>query len=151
VEDIQQVLHRLQKDIQPDDNVYIYPAAVFAVDFYVKERDPRFIYGDYHQQTPEKYLPEIVNGLNRRADRLWIVFSHVYRDENQRILRDLSKNWDVAPVLSATGSALYLATRRPSTTGDAATEAFQIIPAVPDHTHDGFWDWNVRNSRHPAN
>jgi len=151
VEDIQQVLHSLQGHIQPGDNVYIYPAAVFAVDFYVKERDPRFIYGDYHQQTPEKYLPEIVNGLNRRADRLWIVFSHVYRDENQRILQDLSKDWDVAPVLSATGSALYLATRRPSTTGDAATEAFQTIPAVPDHTHDSFWDWNVRNSRHPAN
>ena len=151
VEDIQQVLHRLQEHIQPGDNVYIYPAAVFAVDFYVKERDPRFIYGDYHQQAPEKYLPEIVNGLDRRADRLWIVFSHVYRDEDQRILRDLSRDWDVTPVLSVTGSALYLATRRASISGDTGTEAFQTTPAVTDHTHDGFWDWNIRNSRHPAN
>jgi hypothetical protein len=150
VEDIQRVLRSLQTRIQPGDNVYVYPGAVFAVDFYVKQRDPRFIYADYHQQAPEKYVPEMVGGLNRRTDRIWIVFSHVYRDEDQRILRDLSKDWDVERVLSATGSALYLATRR-AVSGDPATEASQTIPAIPDHTHDGFWDWNVRNSRHPAN
>jgi hypothetical protein len=151
VEDIQQVLHSLQEHIQPGDNVYIYPGAVFAVDFYVKERDPRFIYGDYHQQAPEKYVPEMVNGLNRRTNRLWIVFSHIYRGEDQRILRDLSKDWDVESMLSVTGSALYLATRRPISGDAAVVEASQTIPAVPDHTHDNFWDWNVRNSRHPAN
>jgi hypothetical protein len=150
VEDIQQILHTLQAHIQPGDSVYIYPGAVFAVDFYVKARDPRFIYGDYHQQSPEKYVPEIESGLNPRAGRLWIVFSHIYRDEDQRILRDLSKDWEVEPVLSVTGSALYQATRRPIS-GDAAIEASQTSPAAPDHTHDSFWDWNVRNSRHPAN
>jgi hypothetical protein len=150
VEDIQRVLRSLQMHIQPGDNVYVYPGAVFAVDFYMKQRDPRFIYADYHQQAPEKYVPEMVGGLNRRTHRIWIVFSHVYRDEDQRILRDLSKDWDVERVLSATGSALYLATRR-AVSGDPVIEASQTIPAIPDHTHDGFWDWNVRNSRHPAN
>ena len=150
VEDIQQILHALRAHIQPGDSVYIYPGAVFAVDFYVKARDPRFIYGDYHQQSPEKYVPEIESGLNRRAGRLWIVFSHIYRDEDQRILRDLSKDWEVEPVLSVTGSTLYQATRQPIS-GDAAIEASQTSLAAPDHTHDSFWDWNVRNSRHPAN
>jgi hypothetical protein len=150
VEDIQRVLRSLETHIRPGDNVYVYPGAVFAVDFYVKQRDPRFIYADYHQQAPEKYVPEMVGGLNRRTDRVWIVFSHVYRDEDQRILRDLRKDWDVERVLSAAGSALYLATRR-AVSGDPDTEASQTIPAIPDHTHDDFWDWNVRNSRHPAN
>jgi hypothetical protein len=150
VEDMQQVLHFLKGHIRPGDNVYIYPGAVFAVDFYVKERDPRFIYGDYHQQAPEKYVPEMVGGLNTQTDKLWLVFSHIYRDEDQRILQDLSKDdWDIKPVLSVTGSALYLATRR-ANSGDPAVEASQTDPAVPDHTHDSFWNWNVRNSRHPA-
>ena len=151
VEDMQQVLRSLQAHVQPGDNVYIYPGAVFAVDFYVKERDPRFIYGDYHQQTPEKYVPEMMNGLGSKTNRLWIVFSHVYRDEDRHILRDLNRDWDVEPVLSATGAALYLATRRTAGPSDNATEAIKNTPAIPDHTHDSFWEWNVRNSRHPAN
>jgi hypothetical protein len=151
VEDIQRVLRSLQANVQPGDNVYIYPGAVFAVDFYVKERDPRFIYGDYHQQKPEKYVPEMMNGLSTKTNRLWIVFSHVYRDEDRHILRDLDRDWEVVPVLSATGAALYLATRGATAPGDDAMEASKNIPAIPDHTHDSFWEWNVRNSRHPAN
>ena len=157
VEDIQQVLLSLQSKIQPGDDVYIYPPAVFAVDYYLKERDRRFIYGDYHQKAPEKYVPEMLAGLDPGTDRLWIVFSHIYRDEDQRILHDLSKEWKVKPALSVTGSALYLATHRSDVTGaeptnarNAAVEASKTTPIV-DHTHGSFWDWNIRNiSRYPA-
>jgi len=157
VEDIQQVLLSLQSKIQPGDDVYIYPGAVYAVDFYVKQRDPRFIYGYYHQKAQEKHVPEIMAGLDPGAKRLWLVFSHIYRNEDQRILQDLSKEWKVEPVLSVTGSALYLATRRsdvtdaePTNASNAAVEASKATPVI-DHTHDSFWDWNIRNiSRYPA-
>ncbi|MGB9067683.1 MAG: hypothetical protein WCC21_03860 [Candidatus Acidiferrales bacterium] len=141
VENIQQILLTLRAQIQPGDAVYIYPGAVFAVDYYVKPRDPRFIYANYHQQAPEKYVPEMLGGLGPQANRLWLVFSHIYRDEDQRILHDLSKNWNVKSVMSVTGSALYLATPR---------SAVANAGVVADHTHDNFWDWNIRNSRHPA-
>jgi len=153
VEDIQQVLLSLRSQIQPGDAVYIYPGAVFAVDFYVKDRDPRFIYGNYHQQAPEDYVPEMLAGLYSRASRVWIVFSHVYRDEDQRILHDLSGDWKVEPVLSAQGSALYLVSRRPLLTATATTGSANTSDATPtttlgaDHTHDSFWEWNIRNSR----
>ena len=150
VEDIQKVLRAVQSEIKPGDNVYIYPGAVFAVDFYVKDRDPRFIYGDYHQKTPEQYVPEMLTGLRPGAGRVWIVFSHIHGDEDQRILNDLRRSWDVEAVVSSTGSALYLATRKVGS-GDDLTEASKSLPAAPDHTHDSFWDWNVRNSRHLAN
>lgn len=142
VEDIQQVLRTLQDQLKPGDSVYVYPGAVFAVDFYVKERDPRFLYGNYHQKEPQKFLPELRNGVRPQSDRLWIVFSHVYHDEDQRILRDLSADWNIEPVISVTGSSLFLATRRP----DAAVEAPNGAP-VTDRTHDSFWDWNIRNAR----
>ena len=112
VEDIQKVLLSLRNNIEPGGEVYIYPGAVFAVDFYVKKRDPRFMYGDYHQQAPEQYVSEILAGLDQGSNRFWIVFSHVYRDEDQRILHDLSQDWNVELVLSAQRSALYRATRR---------------------------------------
>lgn len=156
VEDIQQVLHSLQSHIEPGDAVYIYSGAVFAVDYYVKERDPSYMYGAYHRKAPEKYIPEIQAGLDPGANRLWIVFSHIYRDEDRRILQDLSKDWNVEPVLTVTGSALCLATRRPALTdtalprsSDTAIEASNATPAT-DHTHDTWWEWNVRNARQPA-
>jgi len=156
IEDIQQVLLALRSHIEVGDGVYIYPPAVPAVDFYVKERDRRFIYGDYHQQAPEKYISEMQGGLDPDAERLWLVFSHIYRDEDQRILHDLSKEWKVEPVLTVEGSALYLASRRPAAIDTLATKSSNTVikpsktMAMADHTHDSFWRWNIRNSRHPA-
>lgn len=156
IEDIQPVLSSLQNHIAPGDAVYIYPGAVFAVDFYIKHRDPRFMYGDYHQKDPETYVPEMLAGLDPGASRFWIVFSHIYREEDHQILNDLSREWNVEPVLSGRGSALYLAFRRPvlmptATAGsiDSRSETFNMTP-VADHTHDSFWEWNIRNSRKPV-
>jgi hypothetical protein len=144
VEDIQKVLLSLRNNIEPGDEVYIYPGAVFAVDFYVKKRDPRFMYGDYHQQAPEKYVSEILAGLDQGSNRFWIVLSHVYRDEDQRILQDLNQDWNVELVISAQRSALYRATRRAVAPAKTPKTIF-----VADHTHDSFWEWNIRNSRQP--
>jgi hypothetical protein len=146
VEDIQKVLLSLRSNIEPGDEVYIYPGAVFAVDFYVKKRDSRFMYGDYHQQAPEKYASEIRSGLEPEVNRLWIVFSHIYRDEDQRILHDLGKDWNVEPVLSVQRAALYRATRRAVAMAAVPTKDSKTT-FVADHTHDSFWEWNIRNSR----
>lgn len=152
IEDIQPVLQSLKTQIQPGDRVYVYPNAVFAVDFYLRNRDPRFIYGDYHQQTPSKYIDDIQSNVGPASKRLWIVFSHIYRDEDQRIISDLNACWNVQPVMSAKGVALYLAFRR--TTVDL-TAVNRNTPAIEDskaalanvRTQDTFWEWNVRNAR----
>ena len=148
VEDIQNVLLGLRNQIQSGDGVYIYPGAVPAVDFYVKERDARFIYGDFHQQAPEKYVSEMLAGLPPKADRLWIVFSHVYRDEDQRIIHDLSADWKVDSVVSVKGSALYLASRRPGVPD--VTPALNGDVSDAPRIADTFWDWNIRNGRKPS-
>ncbi len=144
IEDIKPVLLSLQNRMAPVDAVYIYPGAVFAVDYYINTRDPRFMYGDYHQKDPETYVPEMLAGLDPKASRFWIVFSHIYREEDQRILHDLSSGWSVEPVFSAKGSALYLASRRRVLM--AVVTAHKAAP-MADHTHDSFWEWNMRNGR----
>jgi hypothetical protein len=118
----------------------------------VRPRDSHFIYADYHQQAPEKYIPEMLRALGPESNRFWIVFSHVFRSEDQYILHELSNDWNVEPVLNVEGSALYLALRRPVavvavSTGPAKAETASRTTATADHTHDSFWDWNVRNAR----
>jgi hypothetical protein len=156
IEDIKPVLLFVENHIHPGDSVYIYPGAVFAVDFYIKQRDPHFTYGDYHQKNPEAYVPEMLAGLDPTAGRFWIVFSHIYREEDQQILHDLSGDWSVEPVLFAQGSALYLASRRPALMVTMASGSIDNRRATPkttpgaDHSHDSFWEWNIRNSRQPG-
>jgi len=168
VEDIQKILLSLRSHLEPGDGVYVYCGAVPAVDFYVKERDRRFMYGNVHQQDPEKYVSEMLAGLGPDANRLWLVFSHIHGDEDQRILHDLSKDWKVEQVLSVKGSAkvdfalsekgsvLYLASRRFPVADEARAPSYDAVigpsesAPVPDLTRDSFWDWNMRISRQPA-
>ncbi len=157
IEDIKAILGDLQKQAAPGDSVYVYSGAVPAVDFYLKVRDDRYIYGDFHRDEPERYAAEIRGGLRPGAERFWLVFSHVYQDEDQRILRDLAADWDVSPVHDAVGSALYMASRRAigapgAATGRDPTDVTKGSDTVPrsvisGRSGDTFWDWNLRNSR----
>jgi uncharacterized membrane protein len=140
VEDIQRALVELWNHLEPGDGVYVYSGAVPAVDFYVKERDQRFTYGDFHRGAPEKYVQELLAGIRQGTRRTWILFSHIYLGEDQRILRDLRGDWEIEPTLFAVGSALYEARRR-----SPVREMLEPTPGT-DGTHDSFWDWNIRNS-----
>jgi hypothetical protein len=152
IEDIQPVLAGLKSRLELGDRVYVYSGAVPAVDFYVRDRDARFIYGDFHREAPQEYASEMLAALPEGTIRVWIIFSHVVEDEDQRILHDLSSAWEVRPVLFAKGSALYVASlgdapapgiyanRSRELEGNSATHA-----AV--RSGDSFWDWNLRNSR----
>jgi hypothetical protein len=156
IEDIQKVLRELWNHLEPGDGVYVYSGAVPAVDFYVKERDPRFTYGHSYRRAPQKYVQELLACLPQGTSRTWILFSHVYQNEDQRIFRDLNGDWQVEPTLLAKGSALYLARRASSVhggctehdmeSGDIAHEMLERTP-VTDCARDSFWDWNIRASR----
>ena len=155
VEDIQSVLEGLRNHIEPGDGVYVYSGAVPAIDFYVKERDQRFTYGDFHREAPEEYVREMLVGLSPGTNRSWIVFSHIYDGEDQKILQGLSGEWEVEPALVTKGAALYLASRRnalvsePSAKRNMGRGEAVLKAAAPrsDHARDSFWEWNIRNSR----
>lgn len=155
LQDMQKVLSELWNHLEPGDGVYVYSGAVPAVDFYVRERDPRFTYGNFYRRAPQQYVQELLACLPQGTSRTWILFSHVYQDEDQRILHDLSGDWQVEPTLLARGSALYQA--RHGARGDEGSTNHNVEPdqlahkalertAVTGCTRDSFWDWNIRAS-----
>jgi hypothetical protein len=114
VEDIRSVLKELARSSASNDQVYIYFGAVPAVSFYLHGKDRRFVYGRYHRDAPQEYVPELFTSIERHTDRIWLVFSHTYNPEEQLIVDSLRPGWDVQRVVAATGAALYGANRKTS-------------------------------------
>jgi len=142
VEDVQAILVPLRAQLQPQDQVYVYSGAVPAIDFYFQGHDPRFIYGDFHRESPGKYLSELTAGLHPGTTRVWLVLSHVYQDEDTRILQDLRRDWDVRQIIAAKASALYLAAPKNGTR--------PVTSSTLTHADDSFLNWSLRNSTRPV-
>ncbi len=156
IEDIQTILIPLRNQIGLQDQVYVYSGAVPAVDFYWKGHDPRFIYGNFHRDAPEKYLSEAVLGLRPETGKLWLVFAHVYQNEDQEILREFNPSWDLRKVATAKGAELYLGLARITPVGEVsqrralAGDPYYLTPVFPVHPSDSFLAWSLRNSTRPT-
>ena len=151
IEDTRSILQPLQADVRPEDGVYVYSGAVPAIDFYFKGRNPQFLYGDFHREAPEKYSTEFQAGISPGASRTWIVFSHVYQEEDRIILSALSTDWNLRPIILSKGASLYLAQRRliPDNLVSSALNSNSVgIVATRGSRdgQDGFKDWSMRNS-----
>jgi len=112
IEDIRSVLKEVSRSSAPKDQVYVYPGAVPSVEFYLHGTDRRFVYGKDHRVDPQRYVPELLAEIDRRTDRIWLIFSHFYGSEEQGIVESLRPQWDVQGVIAPTGAALYVAHRR---------------------------------------
>lgn len=116
-EDTVSILKELAKTSAHDERVWVNHDAVDAFSFYIKNGDPRFIYGRYHD-SPQAYIPELRASLGDYHGRLWLVFSHLEqpsdRLEEQFILNSLRSSWDVNPVIEPKNTALYVAQWRVS-------------------------------------
>lgn len=112
VEDSQTVLEHVARSIGPQDEVYVYHGARPAIDFYLKQPDQRFIYGERHRDDPQEYITELLDAVKPETGRLWLVFSHVVQEEDQFIIDGLKFGWDVETVLSVPGASLYVANRK---------------------------------------
>jgi 4-amino-4-deoxy-L-arabinose transferase-like glycosyltransferase len=132
VENSQPVLRRLKELAAPEDDVYIYYGARPAFEFYgdrlgfpvrlnqeaqsqwslfvADTQGERLIFGGHHRERPEEYAPEILSAVRPESRRLWLVFSHVMPDEDQRIMHDLKSthpDWKVSEPISTANAALY--------------------------------------------
>jgi hypothetical protein len=121
------------------------------------------MYGNFHRETREEYVAEIESGVRSDTRRLWIVFSHIYQDEDQKIVNDLGRDWDVRRVTVAPGPALVLASRRPVLaeaqrphSSGGRRQSTAAVSAAAIRTSNRFWEWGMRtwewssrNSRRP--
>ena len=110
IEDINSVINELDKRISPEDAVYIYYTARPALDFY-NVKGENFFYGKKHLEQPEKYIEEISNSMRPGFGRLWLVFSHSYKSDEQFIIDHLVSQWTLTKVLGVKGATLYLGVR----------------------------------------
>lgn len=115
-EDTLTILRELARSSGPNDQIWINHDAVEAVDFYLQGKDHRFTYGRFHGDDPQDYVPELLGSIDRRSDRVWLVFSHLQQPsdhaEEQLIVNSLQSDWNVQRVLAPTNTALFVALRR---------------------------------------
>ena len=112
VEDSKTVLKHLGRSMGPGDMAYIYHGARPAIDFYLKQKDQRFIEGERHLDDPKEYMSDLLQAVKPETNRLWLVFSHMVLEEDQLIITGLKPSWDVEPVILVPGAALYVANRK---------------------------------------
>jgi uncharacterized membrane protein len=117
-EDTKSILKELARSSTPDDQVWVNHDAVEAIDFYLQGKDHRFIYGKFHGDAPQEYVPELRRSIDRHSHRIWLVFSHLQQPsdhaEEQLIVSSLRSDWDVQRVVASTNAALYVAHRKTS-------------------------------------
>jgi 4-amino-4-deoxy-L-arabinose transferase-like glycosyltransferase len=116
-EDTVSILKELAKASGPNDQVWVNHDAVPAVEFYLQEKDHRFIDGKFHEDA-RQYVPELLGSIDPHSDRVWLVFSHLQqqsdRAEQQLIVSSLQSGWEVSRVMAPTNTELYVAHRRTS-------------------------------------
>jgi hypothetical protein len=115
-EDTLSILRELNKSATPNDQIWVNHDAVAALDFYTQGKDRRFIYGNYHGDAPQEYVPELLGSINQSRDRFWLVFSHLQqpsdRSEEQLIVHSLASAWTLSRVLAPVNASLYIAQRK---------------------------------------
>ncbi len=115
-EDTQSILRELNKSTGPNDQIWVNHDAVEPLEFYLEGNDHRFIYGKFHGNDPQEYVPELLASINPHRDRFWLVFSHLEqpsdRLEEQLIVKSLKQDWDVRCVIAPTNTALFMASRK---------------------------------------
>jgi hypothetical protein len=115
-EDTLTILRELAKSSGSNDEVWVNHDAVESVDFYLQGKDHRFIYGKFHGDAPQEYIPELIGSIDQHRDRVWLVFSHLQQPsdlaEEQLIVNSLRSNWDVHLVVAPINTALFVANRR---------------------------------------
>jgi hypothetical protein len=115
-EDTRSILAELARLSGPHDQVWVNHDAVESVDFYLQGKDHRFVYGNYHGDAPQQYVPELVASIDRHTDRLWLVFSHLQQPsdlaEQQLIVNSLRSDWNIRSVILPQNAALFLAIRK---------------------------------------
>jgi hypothetical protein len=71
------------------------------------------VYGAWTRSlSPEQKLASLEVSLDGLPDRFWLIFSHIYPDDDQEYLAALSASHQVAQTLFERGAAAYLLERR---------------------------------------
>ena len=106
-EELLKIYNHLSQSIVSGDQVYIYCGARAALKFYGLD-DKNYIYGSCFRKKSEKYVMELQHKLKEETQRLWLIFSHIYKNEEELILAGLSNKWDELEKIKRRGATICL-------------------------------------------
>lgn len=122
-EELRPVLTYVERNAGADDFVYVYYGAVPAYKAYRPDPDSRTALGSWLRGAPlEEQLAEI-RETSACAERLWLVFSHIYGDEETALVRGLSQGvprYRQVDALRTENAAGFLLERRGECQGAAS-------------------------------
>jgi uncharacterized membrane protein len=114
-EDLRSVAICWEQHRNESDPTYVYYGAVPGFAYYRQARaleSSNVSEGEwFRSRTTEEKLSSIRETLGGSPRRVWIVFSHVYLDEDQTLLARLSEQYSVDPVCRSLDASAYLLQR----------------------------------------
>ena len=106
-EPLKGVIASLDGSLKPDDEIYIHYSAKPAFDYYFRSNTNKKIYGvRCHQDTEECFKQ--LDGILDSKNRLWLVFSHEWGDERERIIEHVAKDRSIRLISTRNEAFLYL-------------------------------------------
>lgn len=109
VENIKPIVKMLSSSYEPGDEIYIYYGARYAFSYYYRDNGDNWIVGVSGRDQPEKYLRQLDEELLPAQNRVWLVFSHCFKDECELIQNHTSSLRDTKLIMETSGAWLYLA------------------------------------------
>jgi hypothetical protein len=107
-EEIKQSVQFISKNIKPNETIYVYYGAIRAFEYYtqtgkINVKNP-IIFGNGYRGSNQKYVEEIKNN----KQKCWILFSHIFDNENKYITTSLDSIYKKDLSYKAYGSEAYL-------------------------------------------
>ena len=107
-EEIKQSIDFISSNIKPNETIYVYYGAKMAFDYYREIGKINFkneiVFGNSFRGNNAKYVDEI----RKNKQKCWILFSHIYDNENTYIANSLDSAYKREFVFKAVGSEAYL-------------------------------------------
>lgn len=104
-EETRPLIHYLLDAKEESDIIYVYYGAVPAFKYYTRYQSVPFIRGEFNRRNPRGYYSELASIADTTS--IWILFSHVYQDEEALIVEYLENKRTKAKYIRETGASLY--------------------------------------------
>jgi hypothetical protein len=106
-EEVRPILGYLDRNREPGDHVYVYFGASHAVQYYRRDttRDAELFYYGQNSRTDRPHYMQDIAAM-RQYPRVWFLFSHSYRDEEEFIISHITGQ--LLDKYHQPGASLYL-------------------------------------------
>jgi len=130
-ENMRSIVSVLSSSFEKGDIIYVYYSAKPTFTYYYRDYPETTVFGISSRANPKAYFREI-DGLLAKNKRIWMVFTHGYKDERDKIRNYVAKSRTVELVANHGGTYLFLVHQEEKSQTDVesnSTTLFNFIVA----------------------